>query len=131
MRITCPKGSPTTASIFTHSQSSFTTQPLAGDVQELYKEDKQWCDYPENVECKDRPICDTNDQNCSLQPTVAPTACDGITCSSGQLEAEGPCSQCFCECNGVAASEICCQEGLVFNPTVNVCDFPYNVPACG
>ena len=27
-------------------------------------EPKQYCDFPENVECGDRPLCDTNDQNC-------------------------------------------------------------------
>ena len=27
-------------------------------------EPKQYCDFPENVECGDRPLCDENDNNC-------------------------------------------------------------------
>ena len=25
---------------------------------------QEYCDFPENVECGDRPLCDTNDENC-------------------------------------------------------------------
>ena len=45
---------------------------------------------------------------------------------------EESCSQCFCSCAsaGAAATEICCGEGLVFNPGNGACDFPENNPAC-
>jgi len=35
-----------------------------------------WCDFEDNVQCRDRPICDANDDNCRIQPTVPPTPCD-------------------------------------------------------
>merc|ERR1712018_572855 len=30
----------------------------------LFSAPKQYCDFPENVECGDRPLCDENDANC-------------------------------------------------------------------
>ncbi|XP_078489323.1 chondroitin proteoglycan 1-like [Ciona intestinalis] len=36
-----------------------------------------------------------------------------VTCSNGKL------------------SILSCQDGLVFNPTISVCDYPHNVPQCG
>lgn len=90
------------------------------------------CDFPENVSCGTRPICDANDENCAPQPTAAPTACDDVECPSGgdTWVPEAPCAECVCQCSGGVAREICCQPGLVWNPAVNVCDFPANVPAC-
>ena len=49
----------------------------------------------------------------------------------GPYHAEGPCEQCFCQC--VAAgfySEVCCQPGLLFNESIEECDFPTNMPDC-
>ena len=32
--------------------------------QECFDVDHKWCDWPERVDCGDRPICDENDENC-------------------------------------------------------------------
>ena len=49
---------------------------LEGGVQQLYDPDHVWCDYPNKVDCGDRPICDENDENCDEAPTTVtdPTA---------------------------------------------------------
>jgi len=33
-------------------------------IQLHYNEDKVWCDWPDKVNCGNRPICDINDENC-------------------------------------------------------------------
>jgi len=33
-------------------------------IQLHYNEDNVWCDWPDKVNCGNRPICDTNDENC-------------------------------------------------------------------
>ncbi len=40
---------------------------LADGKQELYDPVNTWCDYPERVDCGNRPICDVNDENCHDQ----------------------------------------------------------------
>ena len=32
--------------------------------QECFDEAHIWCDWPERVNCGNRPICDENDENC-------------------------------------------------------------------
>ena len=34
---------------------------LEDGVQELYDPTHNWCNYPNKVDCGDRPICDEND----------------------------------------------------------------------
>ena len=43
---------------------------------------------------------------------------------------EGDCNQCFCQCHDGFQDEICCSEGLVFDPSTNACDWPFNVNGC-
>ena len=33
--------------------------------QECFDEVNIWCDWPERVNCGNRPICDENDENCN------------------------------------------------------------------
>ena len=40
-------------------------------VQQLYDEEHVWCNFPNKVNCGDRPICDENDENCDQAPTTA------------------------------------------------------------
>ena len=37
---------------------------IENGVQELYDPAHTWCNYPNKVDCGDRPICDENDENC-------------------------------------------------------------------
>ena len=45
-------------------------------IQEHYAPDRVQCDYPDRVDCEDRPICDENDENCiepaSTVSTITP-----------------------------------------------------------
>ena len=36
-------------------------------VQVLYDHPHNYCDWPERVDCGDRPICDENNQNCDKE----------------------------------------------------------------
>ena len=47
---------------------------LEDGIQELYDPTHTWCNYPNKVDCGDRPICDENDENCNAAPTTDPTA---------------------------------------------------------
>ncbi len=106
--------------------------PVGDDgAQWLYKAESEWCDYPENVDCQERPICD-DDGNCVTdEPDFCLSA--GIDCSDGDgYHEEEPCGQCACYCSGgnLTGDEVCCDGDLVWNPALNVCDWDYNVPAC-
>ena len=49
----------------------------------------------------------------------------------GPYQAEGPCEQCYCQCDEAGKyEEVCCEKGLVFNPTINQCDWPFNNDEC-
>merc|ERR1711894_630297 len=50
------------------------TCPIANGKQECFDPVNTWCDWPERVDCGNRPICDENDENCNTPPTVDPTA---------------------------------------------------------
>jgi len=125
------------------------TCPIANGKQECFDPVNTWCDWPERVDCGNRPICDENDENCNTPDPTATTKPPGPTTSAkpdrcavygpctmdqdgqGPYKAEGPCEQCFCQC--VAAgyySEVCCEAGLVFNEKIEACDFPANMPDC-
>jgi len=46
---------------------------------QLWDADEVYCDFAENVNCGDRPICDLNDQNCHYQTTTT-EAPNGFHC---------------------------------------------------
>jgi len=127
------------------------TCPKVNGKQECFDPVNTWCDWPERVDCGNRPICDENDENCNTPPTAGTTtprptgptttprpdrcaqygSCTMDQDGLGPYKAEGPCEQCFCQC--VAAgfySEVCCEPGLVFNEITEQCDFPFNMPDC-
>merc|ERR1712004_742417 len=101
----------------------------------LYRPSNVQCDYPDRVDCGDRPVCDDNDENCEdhhlTTTTPKPSPCDDIECDHGDdFYPEGTCKPCFCQCHDGVQDEICCQPGLVFNPATNTCDWPYNTNGC-
>ncbi len=113
----------------------FITLAESTGEQELWCEEcddgNGWCDYPENVDCGDRPICDENDENCEMQPTEAPTPCDEVPCGDSTEYIElGPCEECYCECSGGNVYYLCCADGLFYNPDTELCDWDYNNPGC-
>jgi len=91
------------------------------------------CDYPERVECGDRPVCDKDDKDCEDHhiTTPKPSVCEGIPCDHGDgWYPEGDCEACFCRCVAGTHYEYCCPPSLVFNPDINECDFVSNVDGC-
>ena len=42
----------------------------------MYSDENQWCDFPENVDCGMRPVCDEHDENCHMVTTPEPTFCE-------------------------------------------------------
>ena len=84
------------AAIYPHNNDPVFSPSADTGEQELWCEEcnggQGYCDYPENVYCGARPICDEFDENCELQPTEAPSQCDAIPCGSGlTYEPLGPC----------------------------------------
>ena len=81
------------------------------------------------------PICQFNDQATPTTPaptTPGPTRpCDDIPCDHGNgFYPQGDCNKCFCQCHDAVQDEICCPQGLVFDPIGWKCDFPFNVDSC-
>ena len=106
-------------------------------IQLHYNPQNVWCDWPQNVDCGNRPICDILDQNCeeNEKPTKKPAeTCESLgSCSTnenGNLEPLGTCKSCFCQCANHVYSQLCCPSGLVFNPDLNICDWPNHTPGC-
>merc|ERR1711971_1271794 len=68
----------------------------------------------------------------SERSTVHPmTGCKDQTCATDGIF-PGPvlCSPDFCHCSWGVPEPHICQEGLVFNPSIGVCDWPWNNEDC-
>ena len=76
-----------------------------GTTQLHWLQAKTWCDYPSNVDCGDRPICDENDENCVGGPDATDSPGGGggscsefeSECQGNEIVDEGECEQCFCQ----------------------------------
>uniref|UniRef100_A0A182K5K0 Chitin-binding type-2 domain-containing protein n=1 Tax=Anopheles christyi TaxID=43041 RepID=A0A182K5K0_9DIPT len=105
---------------------------LGCQVGEVYNEETERCDAPENV-----PGCDGRyERQCvdSVAATVARSDHAQFKCpkSRGQFEDAVQCDK-YYVCDEGEATEKICPDGLVFDPTiklVNKCDQPFNVD-CG
>ena len=51
--------------------------------QELYNPTQKWCDYPERVDCGERPICKPDNTGCvdGENSTLPPNTCQTRDCS--------------------------------------------------
>merc|ERR1711973_102199 len=91
------------------------TCEVKNGLQLLWRSEKVYCDYPDQVNCGNRPICDVNDENCRggegsggvtdeqcqlLLPQCPPGGADGY------LEVE-KCNACACRCLGGSISATC------------------------
>ena len=117
-----------------------------------YDPDRVWCNWSDLVDCGNRPICDEYDMNCqgydpeddttpSSEDDTTPRPEDDTTpipidctrfgsCKEGEFIAKAPCNPDYCMCAGGIYNEMPCPEGLVFNPQLDVCDWPDNVEGC-
>merc|ERR1711973_241954 len=99
----------------------------------LYNDVLIQCDYPDRVDCGDRPICGPCDEDCVTQPepvTTTPAPTCKHECTTDGLFAEGCCENTFCQCYGHHGYVLHCEPGLVFNEVTKTCDFTFNVPCC-
>merc|ERR1719383_946858 len=66
------------------------------------------------------------------QKPAEPTCKDsnGAPLSTGPFEKPGSCTQ-FYQCGAGILYTKNCGPGTAFNPSISVCDWPYNVPGCG
>lgn len=111
----------------------------------MYNSEKQYCDWPANVECGDRvmlPLEDidvddnTNDVETSEEsgssgyhdPSEAPVICAAVE-SNGILIAHENCNQ-FYKCFEGKPVTLFCPPDLLYNPGKEYCDWPHNV-YCG
>ncbi|XP_045501405.1 uncharacterized protein DDB_G0290685-like [Colias croceus] len=116
----------------------------------LYNPYKEYCDWPQNVQCGDRviPDCDGNDNDggndnggndnggddnndngsCNCNPGEAPSIC-GKDRSDGVLVAHENCNQFYKCAHGVPVAQNC-SGTLLYNPYKEYCDWPQNVE-CG
>ncbi len=58
----------------------------------------------------------------------------GVVCEGGidGYVSEKACDECACYCSGGQAlgEPICCQDGLVWDPSLDTCNWPDQVPSC-
>ncbi|XP_049875056.1 chondroitin proteoglycan 2-like [Pectinophora gossypiella] len=102
-----------------------------------FNAEKEYCDWPENVECKYVNIEETEDNveekekeqekpvSGGDKPNDMCTAPD----SDGELVAHADCDK-FYMCSEGKPVTMYCPQNLLYNPTVSYCDWPYNVD-CG
>lgn len=99
----------------------------------LYDPVHVWCDFPDRVDCGDRPVCDECDEGCftatHTSQTPSPSECSQ-ECSEDGLFPEACCDNSFCQCFGGIGYLQHCQPGLFFNENTHTCDFPFNIPCC-
>ena len=91
--------------------------PQGGTTQLHWLQEKTWCDYPSNVDCGDRPICDVDDENCvGGSVTDSPGGGGGCSdfegeCQGNEIVDEGECEQCFCQVRIVSLSFVIISGG--------------------
>ena len=98
----------------------------------LFKPEKQWCDYPENVNCGERPVCDDCDGNC-VTNSPPPIDCGHYMNCTGMADGYYPdpynCRK-YWHCYGGDGEHIMCDDNLVYDPVNVWCNFPESVD-CG
>ncbi|CAD0202237.1 unnamed protein product [Chrysodeixis includens] len=112
----------------------------------MYNSEKQYCDWPANVECGERVVTaagnihaddNTNDNvdgiedtgpNAHHDPSEAPIIC-AVAESNGILIAHANCNQ-FYKCYDNKPVPLFCPLNLLYNPSKEYCDWPHNV-YCG
>jgi len=87
------------------------------------------CDWPYNV-----PGCEDQETTPSDGTTNDPAPNDHCSPGDPMLAVDGDCGS-FLECDpnddgSYSYQAKQCEEGLAFNPELQICDWPYNVPGC-
>ncbi|XP_025832634.1 chitin-binding domain protein cbd-1 [Agrilus planipennis] len=107
----------------------------------LFNKKLQVCDYPKNVQCHSLDDNNGSDANHATNGNNGNDASNSGSPGSGVCPAVDPlghsvylphksdCSK-FYECSNGVPVEQSCPNGLLFNPKLNVCDYPENVHSC-
>ena len=104
----------------------------------LFKPDRQWCDYPENVECEDRPVCDECDNGCVTKPPPTPDCGHVMDCTDmvdGYYPDPYNCRK-YWHCYAGSGDHMTCKDNLLYDPVNTWCNYPDSVqcgdrPICG
>merc|ERR1712180_523410 len=94
-----------------------------------------WCDYPDRVDCGDRPICDECDNNCytmSPKPPTTPDCGHLLDCSNkpdGWYADPYNCRK-FWHCDHGEGQHHMCEKNYLYDPVHVWCDYPERVN-CG
>ena len=63
-------------------------------------------------------------------PWPGPNYCEDVTDDQNTTQDPDSC-YCFYHCSAeMVMGHECCAPGLVYNPALQNCDWPYNVPEC-
>jgi hypothetical protein len=93
------------------------------------------CDYPNRVDCGDRPVCDECDNNCVEPTTASPTVPDcghQLDCSNmtaGWYADEFNCRK-YWHCADGVGEHFTCKDDMLYDPVHVWCDTPDRVE-CG
>ena len=99
------------------------------------------CDYPEEVDCGDRPICGDCDEDCEYQSTPTPDCGHTLDCTQlmGGWYADPHNCRKYWHCEedyGTPATHFLCDDNLLYDEANIACDYPDYVkcgtrPVCG
>jgi len=121
-----------------HCMGNLNTEHQICKDNLLFRPDKQWCDYPENVQCDERPICDECDRNCVTKPPPTPDCGHVKDCTDevdGYYVDPYNCRK-YWHCYGGTGEHMICKDNLLYDPVNNWCNYPESVqcgdrPICG
>jgi len=99
----------------------------------VYDVDHVWCDYPDRVECGERPVCDECDNNCQ-EASTTPKPCDHTMDCSDKLDGwyTDPynCRK-YWHCDHGVGEHFMCEGNLLYDPSNTWCDYPERVDCHG
>jgi len=101
----------------------------------VFDENNIWCDYPERVNCGDRPTCDECDEQCHTNTPAPPTTpdCGHVMDCTNMADGWYPdpynCRK-YWHCTKESGVHYMCEDNLYYSPENEWCDFPDRV-TCG
>merc|ERR1712071_118780 len=80
-------------------------------------------------------LCKVLITTCSTVPvttwtTEAILPCNTHECVEDGYFQEGDCEDTFCQCIGGKGYLHTCEEGTFYDPVMEVCNWPWNIPSC-
>lgn len=85
------------------------------------------CDWPWNVKCEPESSTITTADSTTQAEAAPDSTTKTMECNHGELLPHSIDCQLYYQCSHATFYEIRCPEGLYFNPSISVCDWPSNV----